>query len=196
MYCRPSKHSSIQVPFAPALPLSDSNTFPFCCCGSKIFIYFKYVYPTLLQANTLQDFLFPCGILTEFERWYLKIRLLWMLSSSSAKLLSADLPLPALQMSSAITKQYASSAHCLQLLYRYSVVMRTWTNQEATPCDNWWTAICKLPMKVAHEISKARVKRQKSLHYMRCSISERMKKANWRPNCTPFKCQKKVGVSI
>lgn len=42
--------------------------FHFAAVGVKYFIYFKYVYPTLLQANTLQDFLFPCGTLTEFER--------------------------------------------------------------------------------------------------------------------------------
>lgn len=65
MFCRPLKHSTIQAPFAPALPLTP---FHFAAMGVKYLIYFKYVYPTLLQANTVQDFLFSCGILTEFER--------------------------------------------------------------------------------------------------------------------------------
>lgn len=127
------------------------------------------------------------------------MRLFWMPSSSSAQLFCASPHLPALQMSCAITARYASSSPCLQLVYRYSLVMRTWTNPEATSCNNWWTAICKLPTKVANEVGKAWVRRQESLRNMRCSVLEwnekRMKRADWGSNHSPFNSPKKVGIS-
>lgn len=43
-----------------------ATPFHFPAAGEKNLVYLKYVYPTLLQASSLQDFLSPCGTLAEF----------------------------------------------------------------------------------------------------------------------------------
>lgn len=62
IYHRPLKYPTVQAPFAPALPLSDSNTFPFCCCWSRVLLLFKIRLTYLAEVQHSSGFPFLLGV--------------------------------------------------------------------------------------------------------------------------------------